>query len=45
MVDMIIVSHVNGEFGLSAVSVGGNVSAFLTFIAIGFSSAGQVIIS
>lgn len=45
MVDMIIVGHVNGEIGLSAVSVGGDVSNFLTFIAIGFSSAGQVIIS
>ncbi len=45
MVDMIIVGHVNGEVGISAVSVGGDVSAFLTFIAIGFSSAGQVIIS
>ena len=45
MVDMIIVGHVNGDVGISAVSVGGDVSAFLTFIAIGFSSAGQVIIS
>lgn len=45
MVDMIIVGQVNGKVGISAVSVGGDVSNFLTFIAMGFSSAGQVIIS
>jgi putative MATE family efflux protein len=45
MVDMIIVGHVAGKTGLSAVSVGGDVSNFLTFIAMGFSSAGQIIIS
>jgi len=45
MVDMIIVGRVNGDAGISAVAVGGDVSNFLTFIAIGFSSAGQVIIS
>lgn len=45
MADMIIVGNVLGDVGLSAVSVGGDVSAFLTFFAIGFSSAGQVIIS
>ena len=45
MVDMIIVGHVLGDVGLSAVSVGGDVSNFLTFIALGFSNAGQVIIS
>ena len=45
MVDMIVVGHVMGQVGLSAVSVGGDVSNFLTFIAMGFSSAGQVIIS
>ncbi|MBQ8638906.1 MAG: MATE family efflux transporter [Lachnospiraceae bacterium] len=45
MVDMIIVGHVTGKAGLSAVSVGGDVSNFLTFLAMGFTSAGQVIIS
>ena len=45
MVDMIIVGHVAGKTGLSAVSIGGDVSHFLTFIAMGFSSAGQIIIS
>ena len=45
MVDMVVVGHVLGKTGLSAVSVGGDVSSFLTFIAMGFSNAGQVIIS
>ena len=45
MVDMIIVGHATGETGLSAVAVGGDVSNFLTFFAMGFSSAGQIIIS
>ena len=45
MVDMIIVGQVWGKTGLSAVSIGGDVSHFLTFIAMGFSSAGQVIIA
>ncbi len=45
MADMVIVGQVMGSAGLSAVSIGGDVSSFLTFIAMGFSSAGQVIIS
>ncbi len=45
MVDMIIVGHVLGKTGTSAVSVGGDVSALLTFVAMGFSNAGQVIIA
>ena len=45
MVDMIIVGQKLGAVGLSAVSVGGDVSNFLTFLAMGFSNAGQVIIS
>lgn len=45
MVDMIIVGQKLGKEGLSAVSVGGDVSNFLTFLAMGFSNAGQVIIS
>ena len=45
MVDMIIVGHVMGKVGLSGVSVGGDLITFLTFIAMGFANAGQVIIS
>ena len=45
MVDMIIVGNTMGKVGISAVSVGGDVSHFLTFIAMGFGSAGQVIIA
>ncbi len=45
VVDMVVVGHVLGKTGLSAVSVGGDVSGFLTFIAMGFSNAGQVIIA
>lgn len=45
MVDMMIVGQKLGKVGLSAVSVGGDVTNFLTFLAMGFSSAGQVIIS
>ena len=45
MVDMMVVGSVLGKAGTSAVSVGGDVSNLLTFIAMGFSSAGQVIIA
>ncbi|MBQ8564023.1 MAG: polysaccharide biosynthesis C-terminal domain-containing protein, partial [Firmicutes bacterium] len=45
LVDMIIVGHVAGETGLSAVAIGGDVTNFLTFLSMGFSSAGQVLIS
>lgn len=45
MVDMVIVGNELGKVGISAVSVGGDVSHLLTFIAMGFSSAGQVIIA
>ena len=45
MVDMIIVGRVTGKVGLSAVSVGGDVSNFLLFLSMGFSNAGQVILS
>ena len=45
MADMVIVGQVLGSVGLSAVSVGGDVSSFLTFVAMGFSNAGQVIIA
>lgn len=45
IVDMVIIGHVVGPVGISAVSVGGDVSNFLTFIAMGFSNAGQIIIA
>ena len=45
VVDMIIVGQAMGKVGLSAVSVGSDVSAFLTFFSMGFSNAGQVIIA
>ena len=45
MVDMIIVGQKLGKVGLSAVSVGGDITGFLTFIAMGFANAGQVLIS
>lgn len=45
MVDMIVVGRVMGQTGLSAVAVGGDVSNFMTFLALGFTNAGQVIIA
>jgi len=45
MVDMVIVGHVLGKTGTSAVAVGGDITSFLTFVAIGFSGAGQVLIA
>lgn len=45
MVDMIVVGNVVGSHGLAAVSIGGDLLNLLTFIAIGFSNAGQIIIS
>ena len=42
---MIVVGHVIGGSGMSAVSTGGNILHLLTFVAMGFSSAGQVIIA
>ena len=45
MVDMMVVGNVMGKAGTSAVSVGGDVSNLLTFVAMGFASAGQVIIA
>lgn len=45
IVDMIVVGRVLGGSGLSAVSIGGDILHLMTFIAMGFSSAGQVIIS
>lgn len=45
MADMIIVGQKLGKVGLSAVSIGGDVTNFLTFVAMGFSNAGQILIS
>ena len=45
IVDMIVVGQLIGGTGMSAVSTGGNVLHILNFLAMGFSSAGQVIIA
>ena len=45
MVDMIVVGNFVGTNGLSAVSVGGEVLMLITFVAMGFSNAGQILIS
>lgn len=43
--DMFIVGQVHGKTGISAVSVGGDLCNLLTFVAIGFSNAGQVLVA
>lgn len=45
LVDMIVVGNYIGPAGMSAVSIGGDILHLLTFVAMGFSSAGQVIIA
>ncbi len=45
IVDMIVVGQYIGGEGMSAVSIGGDILHLLTFVAMGFSSAGQVLIS
>lgn len=45
IVDMVVVGQKMGKVGMSAVSTGGDVLHLLTFVAMGFSSAGQVIIA
>ena len=45
VIDMIIVGQVLGSVGLSAVAIGGDVTMFLNFFAMGFSGAGQVIVA
>lgn len=45
MVDMIVVGQMVGTEGLSAVSIGGEMIMLITFIAMGFSNAGQILIS
>ena len=45
MVDMIVIGQFVGSAGLSAVSIGGDISHCLMFLAMGVSNAGQVILS
>jgi len=45
MVDMAVVGAAVGKEGISAVSVGGDVVALLTFLGMGFGAAGQVLIA
>ena len=45
LVDMIVVGQFIGGAGMSAVSIGGDLLHMITFVAMGFSSAGQVIIA
>ncbi len=45
MVDMAIVGRFVGSDGLAAVSVGGDVIHFFTFLGMGFATAGQIMIS
>lgn len=45
IVDMVVVGQVIGGEGMSAVATGGNILHLLNFLALGFSSAGQIIIA
>ncbi|MCQ2438056.1 MAG: MATE family efflux transporter [Clostridia bacterium] len=45
LVDMVIVGQYIGRVGMSAVSIGGDILHLLTFLAMGFSAAGQVLIA
>ncbi len=45
IVDMIVVGQFIGGVGMSAVSIGGDILHLLTFVAMGFSSAGQVLVA
>lgn len=45
MVDMMVVGRFVGTAGLSAVSIGGEVMQLMVFVAMGFSNAGQILIS
>lgn len=45
LVDMVVVGQKLGATGMSAVSTGGDILHLLTFVAMGFSSAGQVLIA
>ena len=45
LVDMVVVGRFVGTQGLSAVAIGGEVLQLITFVAMGFSNAGQILIS
>ncbi len=45
LVDMVVVGQFVGSHGLSAVSIGGEALNLVTFIGMGFTSAGQIMIS
>ena len=45
MVDMVVVGRFVGTDGLSAVAIGGEVMQLITFVAMGLSNAGQILIS
>lgn len=45
MADMFIVGQVHGKVGISAVAVGGDLCNLLTFVAMGFSNAGIVLVA
>lgn len=45
IVDMLVVGQKLGDPGMAAVSVGGDILHLLTFLAMGFASAGQIIIA
>ena len=45
LVDMVVVGNYIGKAGMSAVSIGGDILHLITFVAMGFCSAGQVIIA
>lgn len=45
LVDMVVVGQYVGGAGMSAVSIGGDILHLITFLAMGFSSAGQVLIA
>ncbi len=45
LVDMVVIGQFVGSAGLSAVSIGGDLLHFSTFLCMGFASAGQILIS
>ena len=45
MVDMVVVGRFEGTLGLSAVAIGGELLQLITFVAMGLSNAGQILIS
>ncbi|MDR1765805.1 MAG: MATE family efflux transporter [Lachnospiraceae bacterium] len=45
LVDMVIIGQFVGKTGLTAVSNGGEITALMTFVGMGFSQAAQVIVS